>query len=61
KTMAKEEVNSAVVAVENVALPAVPIPSADLVNTTLRFVFVGIDFGKTGSLWRVDRGNSRFT
>jgi hypothetical protein len=61
KTMAKEEVSSAFVAVENVALPAVPIPADDLGVTTLKSDCTYAEFGKTKSLWRVDRGNSRFT
>ena len=61
KTMAKEEVTSAVVAVENVALPGVPIPAGeDQMISTLLFECVYTKYG-----WFVeqeaDRVSSRFT
>jgi hypothetical protein len=60
KTIAKEEVASAIAAVENVALPAVPIPADDLITFTLLFECVYTKYG-----WFVeqeaDRVSSRFT
>jgi hypothetical protein len=60
KTMAKEEVTS-ISAVENVALPAVPIPAGKVLPINNSLICLYVDNGKMKNLWRSDRVSSRFT
>jgi hypothetical protein len=60
KTQAKEEVTS-ISAGENVALPAVPIPSGNMGEITTALICLYVDNCKMKNLWRSDRVTSRFT
>ena len=59
KTQVKEEVTS-ISAVENVALPAVPIPAGKVLPINNSLICLYVDNGKMKNLWRSDRVSSGF-